>query len=258
MMAGVTTRTIDLPTAGAGGQVVPATYCEPSDTGPRGPSGGTGPRGGVVALHDARGVTPYLRSVLERLADAGWAAVAPHLYHRDGVDEVDPADGWAAAMPALGRLTGAGIAEDVDASLAHFGAEGLLPARVGVLGFCMGGTVALASATRHALGAAVSFYGGAVSTPYWAGVPPLLELAGSLRAPWLGLYGESDQLITLEEIAALRAASASARAPAELISYPGAGHAFHSDDRPAIYRPEAAADAWSRALAWLDRYLPAA
>lgn len=209
------------------------------------------PTGGVIVIQDARGITPYLRSVLARLADAGWLAVTPHLYHRDGIAEVDPAEGWAAALDQMPRLSGEGISDDVDAALAYLGAQGLVPARTAILGFCMGGTVALFTATRHVLGAAVSFYGGGVSSSAWDAVPPLLDLAPTLTTPWLGLYGEQDQLISVDEIKALRAATATAPVPTELVSYPGAGHAFHSDDRAAVYRPEAAADAWQRALAWL-------
>jgi carboxymethylenebutenolidase len=246
----VTTRTLLLDPAHPDASPVPATVSAPV--------GGPGPRGGVILVQDARGITPYLRSVLERLADEGWLAVAPHLYHRDGIDEVDPADGWAAAMPQMARLTGAGIADDTDAALAHLGAAGLLPGRSAILGFCMGGTVALATGVRHALGAAVTFYGGGVSAAAWDGVAPLVELAPSLASPWLGLYGEDDELITRDEIAALRDAAAGSAVPNELVSYPGAGHAFHSDDRAAVYRQDAATDAWQRAIAWLDRYLPPA
>ncbi|ABD11976.1 dienelactone hydrolase-like enzyme [Frankia casuarinae] len=213
------------------------------------------PRGGLVVVQDARGITPYLVSVCDRLAAAGWLTVAPHLYHRDGLDEVDPADGWAAATSTMGTLSGAGIDADIDAALGHLLAAGFPAERSAIIGFCMGGTVALHTATRHTLAAAVSFYGGGISTPYWPGIPALVEAAPSLRGPWLGLYGEEDALISTDEIAALRAAAARSGAPTELVSYAGAGHAFHSDDREALYRPVAAADGWSRALAFLDRHV---
>ena len=226
-------------------QSVPATVFAPAADDP--------PRGGVVVVQDARGITPYLVSVLDRLADRGWLAIAPHLYHRDGTAEVDRADSWAGATDMMTTLTGAGIAADVDACLGHIADAGIAPASTALLGFCMGGTVALFTATRHALGAAVSFYGGGVSRPYWDGVPPLVELAPALRTPWLGLYGERDALITVAEIEALRRAAARSAVPTELVAYPDAGHAFHSDDRAAVYRPAPAADAWARATAFLDR-----
>lgn len=243
----------------------PLTVCAPAaspDSSP--PPGGAAPaaglaeaggrRGGVIVVQDARGITPYLRSVCERLAAAGWLAVAPHLYHRQGFAETAREGGWASAAGDMLAFTGIEINADVDSARGYLATSGVELANTAILGFCMGGTVALATATRAPLAAAVSFYGGAVSTPYWTGIEPLVELAPDLRGPWLGLYGEQDALITPAEISALRAAAAKAASPTELISYPDAGHAFHSDDRPAIYRPEAAADAWTRALAFLDRY----
>jgi carboxymethylenebutenolidase len=221
------------------------------------PITGQAPRGGVVVVQDARGITPYLRSVCGRLAAAGWLTAAPHLYHRQGFAETPAEGGWATAATDMLVFTGAGIAADVDDALAYLTSAGVDPEHRAILGFCMGGTVALATAARTPLAAAVSFYGGAVSAPYWEGVPPLLELAPSLRGPWLGLYGEQDALITLDEAHALRAAATKAGQPTELITYPGAGHAFHSDDRAAVYRPEAAANAWARALAFLDTHAAA-
>jgi carboxymethylenebutenolidase len=208
-------------------------------------------------IQDARGITPYLRAVCARLADEGWLAVAPHLYHRQGFAETTRAGNWASAATDMLVLDGIEISADVDSARGYLATSGVDVRNTAIIGFCMGGTVALATAARAPLAAAVSFYGGAVSTPYWKGVAPLVELAPALRGPWLGLYGEQDALITPAEISALRAAAATSAGPTELISYPGAGHAFHSDDRPAVYRPEAAADAWARMLAFLNRHASA-
>jgi carboxymethylenebutenolidase len=230
-----------------GGDTVPATIAAPPADDPA--------MGAVIVIHDARGATPYLASVCERLAEAGLFALAPHLYHWEGFGEVNPDDEWASAPEDMKRLSVAGLNIDVDAALLHLRDAGFGVGRVAVLGFCMGGTVALHAATRHALGAAVSFYGGAVSTPYWDGVPPLAQLAPTLRTPWLGLYGEEDTLISMAEIQELRAAAEQAQAPTTLVSYPGAGHAFHNDERPALYRREAAEDAWKRALDWIESHI---
>ncbi|EFC85258.1 dienelactone hydrolase family protein [Frankia sp. EUN1f] len=223
----------------------PATVTAPAADDP--------PRGGIVVIQDARGITPYLLSVCDELADAGYLAIAPHLYHRDGIAEVDPTDGWAGAIPQMGTLTGDGIHADVDDCLAHLSDAGLDPSQTAVIGFCMGGTVALATASRRPLAAAVSFYGGSVSASAWPGVPPLLDIAPALMGPWLGLYGEEDALIPLADINELRVAAARSGQPTELVSYPGAGHAFHSHDRPAVHRPEAAADAWRRTVKFLEQ-----
>ena len=99
---------------------VPATVVAPAADDP--------PRGGVVVIQDARGITPYLASVCDRLASAGWLAIAPHLYHRGGLAEVDRAGGWPKAIPQMGTLTGGEIASDVDACLGHLADAGIGPA----------------------------------------------------------------------------------------------------------------------------------
>jgi len=227
-----------------GGERVPATIAAPPADDPA--------MGAVIVVHDARGATPYLASVCDQLAGAGLFALAPHLYHWEGFSEVDPEGSWPSASQDMLRLTVTGINLDIDAALLHLREAGFGVGRVAILGFCMGGTVALHAATRHALGAAVSFYGGAVSSPYWDGIPPLLQLAPSLRTPWLGLYGEQDDLISLADIKDLRAAAEQAQAPTALVTYPGAGHGFHCGDRDWLYRPEAAEDAWKRAVDWIE------
>ncbi|MCK9928977.1 dienelactone hydrolase family protein [Frankia sp. Mgl5] len=215
------------------------------------PASAVSPRGGVIVIPDARGITNYVLSVCEQLCAEGWLALTPHLYHRDGLTEVPVAEGSSKML----TLTAAGIAADVDACLEHLATVGLPPSRAAIIGFCMGGTAAFLTSVRHRLGAAVSFYGGAVSTPYWTGAPPLLDVADQLRTPWLGLYGENDTWVTLDEIRSLRAAAARAPVPTELISYPGAQHAFHTPERPSTHDPVAARDAWARMLRWLETHV---
>ncbi|EFC83938.1 Carboxymethylenebutenolidase [Parafrankia sp. EUN1f] len=214
------------------------------------PAAGVTPHGGVIVVGDARGVTGYVLSVCEQLRDLGWLALAPHIYHRDGVTEVPLAEGAA----RMRTLTARGLDEDIEAGLTWLAEAGIARAATAVIGFCMGGTAAFLAAARHRLAAAVSFYGGAVSEPYWADAPPLLAVAGELRTPWLGLYGENDTWVTLGEIGSLRAATRKAHVPTELVSYPGAQHAFHTPERPATHDPAAARDAWGRMLRWLHTH----
>ena len=86
------------------------------------------------------------------------------------------------------------------------------------------------------------------------GFPPLVELAPRLQAPWLGLYGDLDQGISVADVEALRAAAATSGRPTEVVRYPDAGHGFNCDQRPS-YNPQAAALARTRTLEFLDRYL---
>jgi carboxymethylenebutenolidase len=124
----------------------------------------------------------------------------------------------------------------------------------GIVGFCLGGSVALLAATRHPFGAAVTFYGGGVAQGR-LGIPPLIDIAAELRAPWLGLYGDQDPSIPVDEVEKLRVEAAKANVPTSIVRYPEAGHAFHCDPRPSNYHEASARDAWGKAVDWFGRYL---
>ncbi|MCU1452305.1 MAG: putative hydrolase [Acidimicrobiales bacterium] len=210
------------------------------------------PKGGIVVVQEAFGVNEHIEDVTQRFADEGWLAVAPHLFHRSG----DPSLGYedfAQVMPHMAALTADHVFEDVDAALAHLEAAGIERDHIGVVGFCMGGTVALATAAHRDVGAAVTFYGGGLAEGRF-GFAPLIEEASQLRAPWLGLYGDLDGGIPVDDVERLRAAAASSGQPTEVVRYPDAGHGFHCDRRK-DYEPASAQDAWQRTLAWFDQHL---
>ncbi len=156
------------------------------------------PRGAVVVIQEAFGVTGHIEDVARRLADAGWLAVAPALFHRQG-SPVLGYDEFDKVMPVMSALSAGGLATDLAATFDHLETAGSAPHRTGIVGFCMGGTVAFYAATLRPIGAAVTFYGGGVSQGRF-GLPSLVELAPSLRVPWLGLYGDLDQGIPVEDI----------------------------------------------------------
>lgn len=207
-------------------------------------------RGGVVVVQEAFGVTHHIEQVAESFAAAGWHAVAPALFHRQGSPVFGYGD-FAAVMPAMRGLTAGGIASDVEAALGCLAGAGYGPERQGIVGFCMGGSVAFHTAVDRKIGAAVTYYGGGVSEGRF-GYAPQLERAGSLQTPWLGLYGDLDPSIPPEQVEALREAVKAAGVPSEVVRYAGAQHGFNCDDRPEAYNPEAATDAWRRSLTWLD------
>ncbi len=212
-------------------------------------------RGGVVVVQEAFGVTAYIEDVARRLADAGWYAVAPALFHRQG-SPVLGYDDYAAVMPVMQQLTAGGLTTDLDAAFGQLAAAGFDDARSGIVGFCMGGSVALYAGTIRRLGAAVTFYGGGVGEGRF-GLPPLVDLAPSLGTPWLGLYGDLDQGIPVDQVESLRVAAAAAGVDTEVVRYPNADHGFHCDGRPAVFNAAAAADGWQRTLAWFDAHIPA-
>ena len=208
-------------------------------------------RGGALVIQEAFGVNGHIEDVTRRLAAEGWHALAPHLFHRTG-DPVVPYDDIQQAMEHTRALTGDGLLQDVDACLAHLEDAGFGSKRVAITGFCMGGTVTFLVACRRPLGAAVTFYGGGVGESRWKGVPSMLDLAPDLQTPWLGLFGDQDHAIPVEDVERLREAVAGASVPAEIVRYPDAGHGFHCDARASYHEPSAK-DAWARTLEWFDR-----
>jgi carboxymethylenebutenolidase len=210
------------------------------------------PKGGIVVIQEAFGVNDHIEDVARRFAAEGWLAVAPHLFHRSGDPKLSYGD-MSVIMPHMQKLTADGVLADVDAALDHLAGAGIPLRKTGIVGFCMGGTVALVTATRRDLGAAVTFYGGGVTEGRF-GFGPLVEEAARLRAPWLGLYGDLDQGISVDGVEQLRTAAASSGQETEVVRYPEAGHGFHCDQRDS-YEPKSAQDAWARTLAWFDDHL---
>jgi carboxymethylenebutenolidase len=210
------------------------------------------PKGAVVVIQEAFGVNDHIQDVARRLAAEGYRAVAPHLFHRSG-DPVIPYEDFDQAMEHLRQLTEDGIAEDMNAAYDHLREDGFEDARIAVVGFCMGGTVAFIEAAARPLGAAVTFYGGGIAEGRF-GAPALVDLAPKLQTPWLGCYGDQDTGIPADQVEQLREAAARAPVDTEIVRYPDAGHGFHCDARSA-YHEASARDAWSRTLAWLDGHL---
>ncbi|MGA7835946.1 MAG: dienelactone hydrolase family protein [Acidimicrobiales bacterium] len=209
----------------------------------------------VIVLQEAFGVNHHIRGVADRLGDANFFAVAPHLYHRDGSPEIPYGD-LDSAKEAMSHLHAEGLRNDLDATTDFLSSLGYHARSVGAIGFCMGGSVAFFAATLSTVGAAVSFYGGGVTSSRM-GLAPLLELAPKLRAPWLGFYGDLDSGIPTEEVERLRVATAQSAVATEIVRYPDAQHGFHCDERPSVFHEAAAHDAYARALAFLDAQLAA-
>jgi carboxymethylenebutenolidase len=211
-------------------------------------------KGGLVVIQEAFGVNDHIEDICRRLAEEGWLAVAPHLFHRTGDPKLGYGD-FSAVAPHLQALTPDSVLTDLDAALSRLDDAGIEPARRGATGFCMGGTCALICAVERPIGAAVTFYGGGVAEGRF-GFPSLIELAPRLGAPWLGLYGDRDQAIPVEQVEELRTAAATSSQPTEIVRYPEAEHGFNCDQR-ASYHAASSRDAWARMLTWFDRYLSA-
>jgi len=210
------------------------------------------PKGGVIVIQEAFGVNDHIEDVCRRFAEEGWLAVAPHLFHRSGDPKLGYGD-FNEVRPHMMALTKDGVLSDLDAAIAHLTEAGIPATKQGIVGFCMGGTVALIAGVERQLGAAVTFYGGGLKEGRF-GFPALVDVAPQLKAPWLGLFGDQDQGIPVDQVEELRAAAATSGQPTEVVRYADAGHGFHCDRRES-YHPASATDAWQRTLDWFGKYL---
>lgn len=206
----------------------------------------------VLVIHEVFGVHEYIADTVRRFARAGYLAIAPELFARQG----DPTQyGELAKLMAevVSRVTDAQVMADLDGAVTWAGANGGNTGKLGITGFCWGGRVTwLYAAHSPAVKAGVAWYGRLVgsSTPTTPKHP--IDIAPILHGPVLGLYGGQDGGIPLDTVdkmkAALTTGSAAAKA-SQFVVYPDAPHAFHADYRPS-YRKEAAEDGWKRAVAW--------
>jgi carboxymethylenebutenolidase len=210
----------------------------------------------IIVVHEIFGIHEHIRDVARRFAREGYVALAPDLFSREGVAQLSD---FGKVREVVGKIADRQLLQDLVAT-AEFGSRQPYARsdRVGVTGFCFGGRVAwLFAATHKELDAAVVWYGRIVS-PQKDDLRPKdpLELAKDVVCPVLGLYGEADTGIPVADVRRMEAALKAAGKTAELVVYPGAPHAFFADYRPS-YRPDAAKEAWGRALAWFGRYLKA-
>ena len=210
----------------------------------------------VVVVQEAFGVNRHIESVVRRFADAGYHAVAPALFHRAGggfIDDYDNID-FNEVIALFEGVTDDTILVDVDAALELVRAAGFTDDRIGTVGFCFGGRATFLVAARRALGAAVGFYGGGIASKGVLPFAALIDEVPSLRTPWLGLFGDQDAGIPVEDVERLRDALRAAPVPTEVVRYPDAGHGFHCDVR-ADYHEASARDAWNRTLTWFEAHL---
>lgn len=203
----------------------------------------------VIVIQHASGVDDFIRSFADRLAQEGYVAAAPDLYHREESGTADD------AMGRMGRLKDVNIINDVNACIRHLVSDSaVLSERIGITGFCMGGRVAyLMAAASPDIKASVVFYGGNTMTSWGEGTAPF-DLTSQISCPVMGLFGEEDGNPSPEDVKKIDEELTKHGKTHEFHSYSGAGHAFMTGGRPS-YREEAASDAWDKALGWFNKYL---
>jgi carboxymethylenebutenolidase len=202
-------------------------------------------RPAIIVIQEWWGLTDHIKDIVRRYAAEGYVAIAPDLYSRLGnALTTDPGE----AGKLMNTLKQEDGLKDLNATVAYLKSVPEVDAsRIGVTGFCMGGSYALMLACVNAeIKAAVPFYG-QVPNPD----TPLQKLA----CPLLYIYGEDDGWITKADVQRLAAALKKYNKSGEIKTYPGAPHAFFRDVDKSVYRPEAAKDAWARTLAFFKQHL---
>lgn len=211
----------------------------------------------VLVVQEIFGVHEHIKDICRRLAKAGYLAVAPELYQRQG-DAAIYTDVPKLIQEIVAKVPDEQVYADLDASLAWAGQNGGDIRRAGITGFCWGGRLTWMYAARNpAIKAGVAWYG-KLSTGHGPLIKQVvLDVAADLQGPVLGLYGGKDASIPLEDVDALKARLAQGNAAArasEVVVYPEAGHGFLADYRP-MYRAADARDGWQRMLDWFQRHL---
>jgi carboxymethylenebutenolidase len=231
----------------SGGHRIPAYHARPEARG-RYPV--------VVAISGFTGNSEHHKDVVRRFAHAGYYAIAPELFSREGGME-------GKSFQDMGRIAG-GITRaqylgDVTAAATHARAQTWARAdRVGVTGFCGGGALTLHFTAEYGqVTAAVPWYGQVKRTYPDAPGVDAFSLVDRIRVPVLGLYGAADQGIPNEDVKRFESELKKKNPNVEFVLYPDAPHAFFSDDRPQVYRKEASEDAWKRCLAFFGKHLQA-
>ena len=202
-------------------------------------------RPAIIVIQEWWGLTDHIKDVAHRYAAEGYVAIAPDLYSRLGY-ALSTYPGEAGKL--MGTLQQEDGLKDLNATVAYLQSIPEVDAtKIGVTGFCMGGSYALMLAcVNRAIMASAPFYGPVPNPDV-----PLQQLS----APVLYFYGEDDGWITKSDVQRLAVGLKKYHKSGEIMTYPGAPHAFFRDTDTTVYRPEAAKDAWVRATAFFNQHL---
>jgi carboxymethylenebutenolidase len=206
------------------------------------------PRAAIVVIQEIFGVGPYIKAVAERLAGAGYLVGAPDVFWRFARNwEADHDQaGLDASIAKVQQLDFPQAVADCSAALDHLGAQPGIE-QVGVLGYCLGGTLAWAVAAEAEPAVCVSYYG--------SGVPGMIGMIDQVHCPTLFHFGNQDAYIPNEGVDAVGAAIAGREG--FVLNVETAGHAFDNHEAEMFYDEGASRAAWSKTMAFLSEHMPA-
>jgi carboxymethylenebutenolidase len=204
---------------------------------------GDGPWPGLVVIQEWWGLDDQTKSIADRFAGAGYLAFAPDLYHGE---LAQIGDGEKARV--LVQKYGPTAPDDLKKIYDAFRQDPGCSSKVGAVGFCFGGRMALSLAIRRPLDAVCTFYGGGMQQIFD-------QLREKLSCPVLGLFGDADVSIPVGTVEEFDRLLDQVGVQHEVVVYPNSGHAFFRDSDPNVYRPEAARDAWERVTSFFEAHL---
>ena len=211
---------------------------------------GSSPFPALVVIQHQGGVDAFVQNMTTRLAQAGFVAAAPDLYHRDGPDCTDD------IVTRRSRLSDRKVINDVNATVSFLQAHAAVDKGcLGIIGFCMGGRVVyLMAAANPAFKAAVAYYPGNTFRAWGRDIPSPFERTSAIHCPLQGHFGEEDKNPSPEDMRKLDPELTKFNKTHEFYSYPNAAHAF-MDDTKESYRRHADEASWPRTLDFLNRHL---
>ena len=213
---------------------------------------GPGPFPAVVVAQHASGVDKFIQDTADKLAAAGYAAVAPDLFHR-----ITDAMVESTGKTKRDQLNDPEIIDDINAAVEFLTGHASIDSdRIGVTGFCMGGRVTwLAAATIPEFKAAVPYYGGNIMVPWGNATQAPFALASGINCPVLFHFGEIDENPSQGDMVALDSELNRHGVRHQFYTYPGANHAFMNPANPQRYQTAAAEMSWPRTLDFFAQHL---
>lgn len=212
---------------------------------------GKGPFPLVLVVQEIFGVHEHIKDLCRRFAKAGYMAVAPELFARQG--DVSKLTKIEEILAITKKVPDEQVMRDLDATAAWAKQTGKVDgARVAIAGFCWGGRIVWLYAARGGVKAGAAWYG-RLSNPVNAyQTKTALDVASKLKAPVLGLYAGKDAGIPVSHVELMRREIARANGTSEIVVYPDAQHGFNADYRPSYSKP-AAEDAWGKMMEWFKK-----
>jgi carboxymethylenebutenolidase len=211
-----------------------------------------GPRPVVIVFQEIFGINAHMKDIATRLAREGYVAIAPDYHHRawpKGTVLPYNDEGMKQGMGVIPKLSYDGIQKDIDACLDFAKTKKEAnTAKLGVMGFCIGGHMAYLAAATRPVAAAASFYGGGIATfaPPGGDKQKTIDRTGDIKGKIICFFGKDDTMISADQVKAIEKALTEHKVRHEVVVYDNASHAFFRDPDPRMYKEHAAKDAWER------------